>query len=43
MADVVNHLMLVSLMCLLLSVGLRTAFGGCSPSPSSTTSYYAAS
>ena len=27
MADVVNHLMLVSLMCLLLGVGLRTAFG----------------
>ena len=27
MADVVNYLMLVSLMCLLLSVGLRTAFG----------------
>ncbi len=27
MADVVNYLMLVSLMCLLLGVGLRTAFG----------------
>ena len=27
MADVVNALMLVSLMCLLLGVGLRTPFG----------------